>query len=141
MVTDTWTVTEIIWSLLGCVGLIVSVWNLVYALESYKFVDYLVQKREVINGEMCLIARWHVVMQAGFVVMCLAILGCGIAAGQTPPAAPHNPVSNVQIIVTVLVFIIALTIVAISVGSAVTNQILLREHSNGGEDPPSISGL
>ena len=111
------TIPEMVWTLLGTIGMIVCTVNLHSARTSAKRYIELGT-----NGLGLLIAGARVRREALRCVMAGVSVVIGVAAMATPPANPDLPVSPLALLITVGLFLINLIIVIDSILDNILNQ-------------------
>jgi hypothetical protein len=129
--THTISVPEVIWLLIGLVGLFVSWRNLLDAYRDLLFLNYSGR-----NGGMRVIALGNVREELLRVLACVVIALIGIAAMSSPPANTTQPVSTLAVIITVGLFLLGSLVVVGSVAARRTRQTatkLLVVHVHNGD--------
>lgn len=98
---DSVAITEVIWTLIGLVGLYVTARNFRSAkrsLTAYKLSGY--------NGAGLMLANAHIRRETMRILIEGSVTGIGIAAMFAPPANPAQPITATGVIVTMGLFII-----------------------------------
>jgi hypothetical protein len=110
------TVPEILWTVLGLVGMVICLMNLRSARSSAKRYIALGQ-----NGLGLMLAGARVRREAMRSVMAGVTVGIGVSAMLTPPANPDVPVSTLALLITGGLFLINLIIVIDSTLDSILN--------------------
>ena len=98
---DSVAITEVIWTFIGLVGLVVTIKNLNDAYGSRaRYIEL------GFNGAGLLLAAAHIRRESMRILIEASIAGIGIAAMLAPPANPAQPVTALGVIVTMGLFII-----------------------------------
>lgn len=119
--THTITLPEVIWFLIGLVGLVISYRNMIAAQSDLTVVSYVGR-----NGRYRAIAVGNLREEALRVFKCIVITGIGAAAMIAPPTNAATPVSALSLIITFGLFLIGLAIVTGSVAAARARALLLK---------------
>lgn len=122
-ITHTVAVTEVIWFLLGFVGLVVSWRNLVDCWRDSVALNFSGQ-----NGLLRLAAQGNTREEALRVAKCATICAVGLLAMAYPAASPGRPISPLAIVVTIGLFQISALVVVGSM-TARRTRIAMREHT------------
>lgn len=109
MITDTISLTELLWTVFGLVGLFITVRNLEDVTSIYLLVKDELKRGS--DGDWIAIALSSVRQEALRVLIMIVAVGIGVGAMLIPPANQDIPISQLQIIITVGIFlIVAITI-------------------------------
>lgn len=120
-----------LWVSIGAIDFVITLYNLRDSLLSYKWIDILSRQGKIDNPSACYFARAHVYLHLGLFVIAMTVILGGVAAGLSPPANVHDPVSKLQIIVISSIFVLVLVNLAISIGSVIVRRHLLGEEYDG----------
>jgi hypothetical protein len=121
--THTVTLPELLWTMIGLLGLAVSALNLRDALKDVEALEI-----AKVNGALRMVARGNATEETLRVCKAAVISSIGVAAMLIPPAVPAAPVSPLAVIVTVGLFALSTLVVAGSV-TARTRRVLTRRYA------------
>lgn len=118
-ITHTISVAEVIWFVIGTIGLTVSWRNLMEAYRDSVALDF-----AGLSGTLRIIASANMREEVLRVGKCVGIMLAGVIAMAIPPANTHTPTSPLQIIITATFFLIAALIVIGSISAARTRKLV-----------------
>lgn len=116
------TITELMWSIVGFIGISVSTWNLISVWGDYRFL-----RKHSLNGQLRSIALANVEQEIFAIIAQGAVLTIGIVAAKEPSVDPGRPASFFATIFIAALFTISVCIMVKSVRRRYWREIVINQ--------------